>query len=618
MRPNYRALPWVDAFDLDIDTKPALETLREMADKGEASGEVVLALAASSLNSRQDADVLDTLSKFDAVFDSKPLRSKRALFRLEALQRLHRADTEIQAALEEISEPDDKRAAALSIATNAPTAQEAISRLHAQWRETHDSIALLSACEIAHQEQNWQFLSDNAIELFDAFRNISAARLGVYGAFNVQDFATVEIVFGKLATTRMQIPSDILRIRAAALDRMGSPSSIAAYSDLLEAYPTDENIYLVGYATLRRGDYAGVATLAQRVEGISDLSARTAFAFASWLRPTNPNLARALWRRGMALGTPADEFVLLAFHLAHELGISEEAAALREPMVRLGKEGAAGIRLVSQEDAMRTLREASERSATLYHQYRLGQIPVHILCSYTNANFLKTHVLQPRVNSKATPWTPVFVRHGGRRVEELGTLRERPFLDITSYLLAADLGLIDKLVNGFAGMLISDNLVATLAQLHSDVAINEGVLDSFRRTSTFAKSVEKLLVPYREAGNLKAEGITVVDWDTPENRGAVRGRWSFILHAVHSGQGNVRAGMAGQDHTLTSLKRSRKCAIRLRVCSDKARQDLPSIQYRGNICRCQLLRGTKPRLQGVSRRDVPPPCRFRRTTTGVG
>jgi hypothetical protein len=518
VRPNYRALTWAWAFGLDVDTSATIRALEERAKSKAADGEQVLALAANAFHHDDAAEAIRVLEEYAYAFDSDALKSKRALFILEARHELGQTSN-LESALGDITEPADRRSAELVLAQAAPTPAEAIDRLKRRWDSTGDAIALLVACELARNADDWNFLSENGQALFDAFKNENTARFALYGAYNSQNYTGVLSIFKSLESTRIQISSDLLRINAMALERLGDPASSAAFDSLIALDPTDQNLYLAGYARLERGDYAGVASLGQRVAGLEGLTPRTAFAFAQWIRPYNSDLAKSLWRRAMALGTPPDELVLLAFHLAHELGLSAETSSLQEPMTRLGLEGKAGITLLSQEDAIKVIQESATRSATLFQQYRRGELPVHMFCAVTNARFDRTHVLQPRMNIAAsgTSCTPIHVRHGGRPIEELSKEVTRPYFDVTSFLLAADLGIIDEVTDGFNGLRISDRLVSKLADLHGDTAVNDDAVAALSRTIRSAETGQIMSLTADTIEAALNEGLVVIDWDMSHN-----------------------------------------------------------------------------------------------------
>ncbi|TAM57158.1 MAG: serine protease [Rhodanobacter sp.] len=520
--PNYRVLAWVWTTPLQVDTHPALEALRRRADSGEASAEELITLTVAALRDDDGVGAEQILRAHEAVFADAPARSKRNRFLVNALVLQNRINDAAEL-LDGVTEPEDRRVAELMLVERTGDEAGSLARVRALWERSHDPIALLVAAEIALRHRDWMFLADHGQKLLATFSNTNSARLAMYGAFNTQRYSEVLERYAEFVATGLEIPADLLRVRALSLERIGDPETPAAFNDLLSVAPTDANYYSAGYARLRRGDLAGVAALGQQIEGLHDLTAATAFAFASWVRPLNPDLARLLWRRGMALGLPADDLVLLAFDLGHNLGMGVEMAPLKEPMERLGAEDRAGIRLVTQEQALELQREQTQRSADLFSQYRRGLLPVHLLCVGTNLDLVRTHVEQPRENRTlpGLKWTPMFVRHGGRTTtEDLLADRATPIMDATSFLLAADLEVLNELHSEYPVVRVAGSLGALLSASLERASRGRERVDPLRRLLDAVQDARVATVD-TTGGTIdevaRAETAIICDWATSDS-----------------------------------------------------------------------------------------------------
>lgn len=470
--PNYRILPWVWSLELDVDTDAAIAAIRKRIESGVASEEEIFVVAADALRRDAGAEAEEILLSAEKMFTDTIGWPKWLLYLIQALLAQGRID---EAVTRSIALPEEeKRTADLLIAESRDAGEQSLTDLVKRYEETGDALILLVAAEVAHRQQDWDFLAAHGPRLVDAFGTIAAVRYAAYGAFNTGSYADALETIAAYVQRKEKLPADLMRLRALALDRSGDVSAHQAYADLFDAEPSPRNIIAFGNYAMRRGDYAQTLVLAQELLRFEDVPPESDLQFAMWVRLENADLARELWRRAMKSGAPADEFVLPAYTLALQLGLGSESTPLHAAMQRLGEAGEHGIQLVPQNEIVERLRNAAARSADLFGLYQSGEIPIHLLCSETNADLIRTHVEAPRANAGAGPmdgWDPVYVRHGARLDDDLAPISGRaPFLDATSYLLAADLNVIPILRAAFGGIYISDTLPGLLGVERADAA----------------------------------------------------------------------------------------------------------------------------------------------------
>ncbi len=557
--PNHRTISWAQAMSLLPQTEidAALDRLNALAVGGIIEAEPLLVLAVALLQ-RDDGVGAERLLRDNEDLFRAPYAISR--FRLLLAQSLavQRRFGEARAILPQIADTKERTAVEGSIRHRDGPPEEAHLRLRDLWIETADPKILFFAAEIARAQGDWAFLADIGAELVAQFRNESAGRFAIYGAFNSQRFAAVLERYAEFRALDIGVPADLLRIRALALERMGSTEALSAFEELLDISPTDANYYSAGYAHIRRGDLAGAVALAQRYERSEEKSPDTLLAFASWIRSVDSDLARRLWRLAMPTAADRDHLVLLAFHLAHQLGISSETQALQEPMRRLGLEGRGGIHLVTQEEAIEQLRAHAERATEMLARYRRGEVPVHMLTSVTNVDLVRTHVQQPRTNARtpAGSWTPIYVRHGGRSAVDSRLDQRAVLVDSTSYLLAADLGILGQ-ISLARQIYVSQSLGALLLSMLDDRAPGNLPHADARReliANIDAGRLEVVGIPDEGIDSYAIEkNLTIVDWATPENneRHSTSGaRWCTPMTLVDELQ---RQGVLGDTARAAAL-----------------------------------------------------------------
>lgn len=560
--PNHRAIIWADTMGLlpqdDIDA--AVTRLSLIAGRDNASAESVLILVVILLQSDRAPDAEASLRRNEQLFRTTQEISRYRVLLAEALA-AQKDFTNARRLQEQISDPEDWRAVEASIRRREGPSETAHRRLYDYWNECGDVRVLLIAADIAKNLGDWEFLADVGGPLLEHFRNVSTARLAMYGAFNAQRYGTAIERYAEFRALDIGVPQDLLRLRTLALERMSSNEALPAFKELLKAAPSDANYYAAGYAHVRRGDLRGAVALAQEYACSDEIKPETALAYASWIRSADPDLARRILRLAMPAVAAKENLVFPAFRLAHQLGISNETQALQEPLQRIGREDAGGIRRVTLEEAVEAVRAAAQHSADVFERYRRGEIPIHSLTSATNTDLYNSHLLQARSNAErsAAQWTHVFVRHGGRSAHDDRLDRPHLLLDATSFLLAIELGVLDVLVKR-RKVFVSQSLGALLLWMLDDrVPENPPDREARRR---LISDVESGRVDVVDVSDEKLDAyvlehdLTLIDWGTKENEelhAASGARWCTPMRLVEELQRRGSLGAAGRDVALIAF-----------------------------------------------------------------
>jgi len=470
--PNFRAIPWVQMMRLSVEVAPALRLTEERVERKTAIAEEVLVVATEALRTGNPSRAESILRENVQAFEGEYADARRRFFLIESLIDQDRfSDAREEAA--SLSMGRDEVMLMIAQAESGVSKDTATIKLELErsYARTHNPMFLVNRCDIASVEKDWQYIADRAEELLSKVDTVVAARLAIYGCYNAGRNQEARKLASEYAARHPgNVPPDLIRIEALARERLGDPAAIDLFNRLVEAEPIERNILLLGNILIMHGDFAAVDVLARRLSGLSQLSSEIALRFAAWLRLQNREMAIELWRTAIRQEVP-DEYVLLAYTLAMQLGVENEAESIRAAMQRLGTAREHGVSLLPQAEAIEALRRSVERNAEIGQSYRRGEIPVHFLCSVTNANLVKTHAVIPKRNSERKPqdWTAVYVRHGGRRsLPETSLPSGRPLMDATSYLLAERYGVTDSIVSTFGGIYVPDNLAAILAAALAD------------------------------------------------------------------------------------------------------------------------------------------------------
>lgn len=509
--PNYRVIPWIWALNLQIDVTPALNHLRKRMDAGIASPEEILILVIERLDNGSAIEARAMLERNEATFSDS---SANATWHFLMLRVLIDSGDEDRAREHLAFMPPEQRQMAEMILIESHHGDESntIPTLMRRYEESQDPLVLMLAAELAYRISDWNFLATFGEKLFAEFGNITSARYSIYGAYNLGRLEDALARVSDYAELVGSLPADLMRLRARILERLGDPNALAAYEAVINESPTADNFRAFAHFAASIGNYPLVVLIAQRLLKVES-TPKIDLTIAQLVRAENPDVAKALWQRAMLRGSPEDELVRLAFTLAHELGLSAETASLQEPMRRLGLEGEHGIRLVAQEELITLLRDAREHSQSVMQLYRNGVIPIHMLCAATNATLISTHVLTPRANARASGdggWDPLYVRHGSRPIESYDTRGGVIYLDVTSVLVASDLGVFDDILSVWEQIYISSELVSMLGYYRDRLEPGQPQrLAALRRIIELA-SDGALEITGESVANLT--NIAIVDW----------------------------------------------------------------------------------------------------------
>lgn len=561
-KPNFRALAWVDCAVLfsreELDA--AVGHIAESVNTIDPEAEVIALLATMQIQTDKAASAEALLTEHARMFRTTPELSRfRSLLALaKALQGDISGAREVQ---EQITTIEERNSVETTIRLEDGPKETAHLRLYEFFLECRDPKVLLVAANLARTQGDWRFLAEQGPAVLAAFRNLATARLALYGAFNTQLYANVLELYAQLSEFKIPISADILRLRALSLDRLASNDALPAFDDLLRVDPNDNNLYSAGYAHVQRGDLPGTVLLARAAEESDLATPQTRLAFAMWIRPIDPELAKRLWRLSMPAAAEDDRLVLLAFTLSHDLGLLAEAAALQEPMHRLGLEGRGGVRLMDLVQVIATLKADHERADALIDRYRKGKISVHVLTSVLNTDLYNTHVLQPKLNREGAQrnGVPIFVRHGSRTAADPRQPLENVFLDTTSYLVAVWLNTVEALVDK-RHVFVSRALGALLSDLLTDRTLEPTPERAARQALLKDLRADRFEIEKNIKGTIEAiaqrRGLVIVDWATPENESRYEAAgvpWCTPLDVVDWLRDGGTLGTAAYDRAIAAF-----------------------------------------------------------------
>jgi hypothetical protein len=374
----------------------------------------------------------------------------------------------------QIAMPDLKASAGVAILRAGSSAMKArrifAQTLATEFATTSDPRRLFECCELKLRLGDFGYVAEHAKQLVTGVGTASALRLALEGTFKHGDYADCLSLlqdYRHLFRDGVLSP-DVRQLRAMCQHQLGDWSEAAR--DLGQAYREDPKLAtFVAYfdVLLRSGDTRRCSALSRDLVTLKGAKPIHWLRAAGVARLHDINLAKELWR--LANRQPIKNLTLaaLSLNLAFELGVSNEAAALFMRLHRLAQQGRGPMREKSFDEIVavfQTQRETAEKNAKLYEQ---GAVPIHLLFELLNHRplvFAYHEQLESNRSQSNLLHAPVlFARSGARRVEP--TIPPKGLLaDVSSLILAADLGILDKIEANFSPLYISPHATESLLE----------------------------------------------------------------------------------------------------------------------------------------------------------
>lgn len=472
---DHRAISWAVMRRFDIDLQPSAKALREVLASPGATVNDCVALVVCLLELEGPRSAL------------RLLRSRRDLFlseKQEALWLFWCSQTILAAGrvgaalrLLEGSGGQAELAGARTAVLRA-RAQETgdtaplVSHLEFLSTTLNDSSALFEACAVMGHHGHWDYVATRAEKLVAAVGTGHALRLAANGLWRMAQLEKCLSLLNQHQTAfpGNRLPADLQAVRIDCQSRLGLVSeALTAAEALVHAEPTVTNMLGLARLYLGKGDLAGVARLAHALVESDDLAAADGLWLAGIVRFENPDLAKRLWRAAIQKDLD-DSGVVSAYLVAFWLGLEYDARPLHQRMTQMASKRPDLVRSVSLDGI--------HQQASVWHDsldkardaYQKGLVPIHIVAGTLWGSLAVPYHVCATSRASAPEFLgfPVYVRHGGRAaLRELSEfpLGARLHLDLTAFLTAAQIDLLDVVNSRFARIYMPRELPAALIRM---------------------------------------------------------------------------------------------------------------------------------------------------------
>ncbi|WP_295881875.1 tetratricopeptide repeat protein [uncultured Thiohalocapsa sp.] len=327
------------------------------------------------------------------------------------------------------------------------------------------SIAVLAeACDVHAAAGDWPFVTAHADALLEAIPTPRVLRLLAIAAFNQGEYRRCMVALDEHRDVHVdgRLPRDLKLLRVRCQRMLGDVSQAVRDARLLyEQNPSAEHLVELLNLQVEAADRTGMLDSLRGLLGIESSNGDHLLQAARIAVQLDRELAAALWRKGVELGSDEASFPALAATVGSNLGLpDEETGPWFRRMAELAEAGKGGSWTSHISDLPDMLRKQRTAETRIWELYGQGDLPVHGLCDHLGLTLTAHHHETPAQNRTGPDplvqhWIPI--RHGARPMRQLASHRDRDcrlILDLTALVTAHSLGLLDLVERAFAPLWI--------------------------------------------------------------------------------------------------------------------------------------------------------------------
>jgi len=452
------------------------------------AAKVEAALQARLLNEPDNIDVWlalwstvwqsDDLARSEAVIDNAEDAFRRTgnvdVWLFHKVQFVCRRNgTEAKGLVERIANAELRASAGIAIARSGSRAVKAkkafAEQLAQEFTATGDVRRLFECCELKLRLRDYGFIVENARALVEGIGTASALLLALEAACKHGDHA---LCLSLLQDYRHVFRDGALSpgvrlLKAACQHQLGNWPEATKEAEQGYREQSSVSTFLAFFnLLLLSGETRRCSVLARDLLTMKGAKPLHLLRVAAVTRMHDLDLAKELWRLANRTKIKNLNLAAGAFNLAVELGLTSEAKPLFLRLQRLAQQGKGPMRektLLEMTELFEAQHESNEKNTRLYER---GDVPAHFLYEQQRRPMVLAYHAQLETNRAQTNLlqTPaLYARSGARRVNP-DVPPNNLLVDISSLLLATDLGILDLIETNFGPLYISPHATTSLLE----------------------------------------------------------------------------------------------------------------------------------------------------------
>ena len=343
--------------------------------------------------------------------------------------------------------------------SNKKAFKELVGYLEKCWNKTRDRQCLVELCYLNAENGHWVFIAENYEQFVESAGTGDAVRIAAYALnFAKQPTKCLQILeANKNKFPDSTLPAELLSLRLKSLTAQGNYSKAVAEAEALhQRQNTPESLLTLIEAQLQKGDVAGIVYNAQKILHLPDVEPKYVLRVAKIAALEDAELAKKLWRRVKDDILDDPELVRDALDIGFAIGLDAESRDLLARMKQYAEQSNTPFTTFSFKETLRQMQRSIKRRNQIDSFYGKGTLPLHFLAGengFTLATMLHALPEQNRAETDLRRCAKILVRHGGRSMREgffdvkIGV---RLYMDVTAFMTATDLGILEKVEKLFA------------------------------------------------------------------------------------------------------------------------------------------------------------------------
>lgn len=472
---NLQAIIWRTVRNYDIDLSPSQQTLEALIRVGSTDLETITALLGIYLYLETPKPALELLNRTRETFEQSGHLEAWLFWYVQALALYGEVENALQEA-ETFSNPVIRRNIRVAILREQARVngdwQTLAEYLESCWLESRNAQYLLEACQLQASLQDWAYVADRADDLANSVGTPDALSLAAQCNWQVGRAGSC---LQLLNDYQQLFPGGVLppylrQLKAYCQARLGLFSQgIADAKELVRSHETVDTLTTLMDLQLNQGDLRGVANTASRLLRQEDVHPVPLLRAARYLLSEDRNLARQLWKRAVTATISAD-VLREAINLGCYLGLEREVQPFvhQAQILAISKEGS--FQAIAAHEFLELQRKWAEKAREISQSYENAELPIHLIAQAGRDALTRIFRVVPKANfNDPNPHLQpaILVRYGARPFPQGfadSSTQWRLHLDISAFLLAAHLEILDNVERRFSPIQISQMLPTALLQ----------------------------------------------------------------------------------------------------------------------------------------------------------
>ncbi len=490
------AIIWAYAHHFEINLKPSKKALQILIAQKKATNLHIIALIICYFLSKKIKKAIHLLEETESIFQQEQSITLWHFWHIHLLVLDEKPEVAMAAIENSTFQSTEELQYAKSftlqaIAKRNKDWQSLVQSLEKSYKDTQNPIFLIDCCKLMAEQQKWDYIAEHAKQLIEKIGTSEAVRLAIIGTYNAKQYArSLELLNEYQGFFKQRkLPNQLRQLKINCQCSLGIlPKAVIEAEKLANDDPTTQNLIYLAEVYFIKGDIKNIAIVARKLRDCPDITTKQLLKIARWIRLEDQPLAQFLWKRATNI---ADEDVITAYKLGHELGLEKELEELTRRMMQLGHEKRAGIEALTFDETISLIKQQREHGAKIFEIYHDGNIPIHIIVDELNqliVTFYHEILQKNETNSNSKGRFVLLARHGGRVLNEGfpdNQSKWRLNLDITAILLAAHLDILNEVENAFQPLRIPAKLMQALLLMQNKS-------NSFQATSWLNNLINQL------------------------------------------------------------------------------------------------------------------------------